>query len=61
MSTKHTQEQQTCDLSLKFFSSPSIRTPRATKKWVISPQMAEAWDASRRSARFYVQCDCACR
>jgi hypothetical protein len=61
MSEKRSQEQQTCDLSLKFFPSPSTRTSHSAKKWVVSPQVTIASGASQRSACCYVQCDCACK
>jgi hypothetical protein len=58
MSEKRSQEQQTCDLSLKFFPSPSTRTSHPTKKWVVSSQVARVAGAGRRDACSYVQCDC---
>jgi hypothetical protein len=61
MSGKYSQEQQTCDLSLKFFSSSSTQTSRPSKKWVISPPLAKATGHRQRNARFPVECDCACR
>ena len=60
MSEKHSQEQQTCDLRLKFFSPSSTQTTCPAKKWMVSTQTTGAFRAPRQST-FYVQCDCACK
>jgi len=60
MPEKHSQEQQTCDLHLKFFSPSSTQTTCPAQKWMVSTQTTGAFHSSRQSS-FYVQCDCACK
>ena len=58
MSGKRTRERRTSGLRLNFFSAPTTTASLLTKKWIVSPRVTKAADATRRNARFYVQCDC---
>jgi hypothetical protein len=61
MSGKHIQRRRTGNLRLNFFSTPTITTSYPTNKWVISSRTLKAPHATRCDARFYGQCDCACK
>jgi hypothetical protein len=61
MSKKHSRERQTGSLCLSFFSPPPNQPSHPIQKWVVSSQVTKAAETARRAARFYVQCDCACK
>jgi hypothetical protein len=60
MVRKRTQERQTRNLRLSFFTS--IGTPSSSNtKWVILPRTKIVLPVAQRDASFYLECDCACK
>jgi hypothetical protein len=61
MSRKYSQERPTNTLRLSFFSTSPTTPSGTTQRWIVSSKVTAASETTRRNARFYRECDCACK